>query len=160
MLTGGNFWDGFLIGAAVGALIVASVLTGGAALKFAAGAMKKIGLGKGKVGIGAGKGFGFGGGGFALSGIGGGGGLALVGGGTVVGVGISKGVAIGVGAVALGAGLILMSKGRPGNNQVQNEQFREVMRRLGYTKKDWQWRFSHDNLPKPHNMGFRELLGS
>ncbi|MBQ3116109.1 MAG: hypothetical protein IJC07_03680 [Clostridia bacterium] len=39
----------------------------------------------------------------------------------------------------------------------QNEQYKEAMRRLGYDKTNWQWRYGHDHLPK-QSLGFKDLL--
>ena len=66
---------------------------------------------------------------------------------------------VGAAAVATGVfGLIMLaSDHRPGDNKRQNEQYREIMRRLGYKKTDWQWRYGHDHLPDKE-MGFKELL--
>lgn len=60
-------------------------------------------------------------------------------------------------AALAGMGVVLASTDRPGDNRKQNEQYREAMRRLGYDKTDWQWRYGHDHLPK-ESMGFRALL--
>lgn len=60
-------------------------------------------------------------------------------------------------ASVIGAGVLFASTNRPGDNRKQNEQYREAMRRLGFSKKDWQWRYGHDHLPQK-SMGFKELV--
>ena len=60
-------------------------------------------------------------------------------------------------AGVMGAGVLFASTNRPGDNRKQNEQYREAMRRLGFSKKDWQWRYGHDHLPQK-SMGFKELV--
>ena len=72
---------------------------------------------------------------------------------TVTGAQILKGI----GAVAAGLGILFASTNRPGDNRRQNEQYREAMKRLGYDKKDWQWRYGHDHLPNK-SLGFKNLL--
>lgn len=60
-------------------------------------------------------------------------------------------------ASVIGAGVLFASTNRPGDNRKQNEQYREAMRRLGFSKNDWQWRYGHDHLPQK-SMGFKELV--
>ena len=60
-------------------------------------------------------------------------------------------------AALAGMGIMFSSTNRPGDNRKQNEQYREAMRRLGYSKKDWQWRYGHDHLPN-ESLGFKDLL--
>ena len=70
----------------------------------------------------------------------------------------ATGAEIATGLTALaGMGIMLSSTNRPGDNRKQNEQYREAMRRLGYSKKDWQWRYGHDHLPNV-SLGFKDLL--
>lgn len=64
--------------------------------------------------------------------------------------------AAGLAALA-GMGIMFSSTNRPGDNRKQNEQYREAMRRLGYSKEDWQWRYGHDHLPN-ESLGFKDLL--
>ena len=65
---------------------------------------------------------------------------------------------IAAGAATLASlGIMFSSTNRPGDNRKQNEQYREAMRRLGYSKKDWQWRYGHDHLPN-ESLGFKDLL--
>ena len=60
-------------------------------------------------------------------------------------------------AALIGLGVMFASTNRPGDNRKQNEQYREAMRRLGYNKEDWQWRYGHDHLPN-ESLGFKDLL--
>jgi len=68
--------------------------------------------------------------------------------------------AIKVAAVAGVSSLVLLaSTDRPRNNQRQNEQFAAVMKRLGYTKRDWQWRLVHNRIHRENfTRGFSALL--
>lgn len=66
-------------------------------------------------------------------------------------------VLAGTGALALG-GYLLFGKGRPQNNQKQNEQFRAIMNRFGINKSDPRWRYTHDSLKNEKPMDFKELL--
>ncbi|MDE6945667.1 MAG: hypothetical protein K2P14_00640 [Anaeroplasmataceae bacterium] len=68
-------------------------------------------------------------------------------------------VIAGAGTLAALGGLTYMfSKGRPQNNQKQNEQFREVMKRLGIDKRNPKWRKAHDAIEHEPPMNFQELL--
>lgn len=49
------------------------------------------------------------------------------------------------------------SNERTRDNRKQNEQYKEAMKRLGYKKEDWRWRYGHNKLPK-ESLGFKELL--
>ena len=85
------------------------------------------------------------------------GGLALAESGAAA-VSLTSAQAIMAGIAALsGLGLMFSSTNRPGDNRKQNEQYREAMRRLGYNKGDWQWRYGHDHLPN-ESLGFKDLL--
>ena len=85
------------------------------------------------------------------------GGLALAESGAAA-VSLTSAQAIIAGIAALsGLGLMFSSTNRPGDNRKQNEQYREAMRRLGYNKGDWQWRYGHDHLPN-ESLGFKDLL--
>ena len=85
------------------------------------------------------------------------GGLALAASGAAD-VSLTSAQAIMAGIAALsGLGLMFSSTNRPGDNRKQNEQYREAMRRLGYNKGDWQWRYGHDHLPN-ESLGFKDLL--
>ena len=78
------------------------------------------------------------------------GGLAFAGGSSAISLSNAE-IAI------IGLAVVLSSTNRPRDNRKQNEQFRQVMRRLGYDKKDWQWRYGHDHLPN-ESLGFKDLL--
>ena len=71
---------------------------------------------------------------------------------SVSGAQIAAGAAIG----ALGM-YTFASTNRPHDNRRQNEQYKEIMHRLGYKKTDWQWRYGHNHLPK-ESLGFKQLL--
>lgn len=60
-------------------------------------------------------------------------------------------------AALIGLGIVFASDSRPGDNKRQNKQYEEIMRRLGYKKKNWQWRYGHDHLPN-EDLGFKDLL--
>ena len=60
-------------------------------------------------------------------------------------------------AALVGLGVMFASTNRSGDNRKKNEQYREAMRRLGYNKEDWQWRYGHDHLPN-ESIGFKDLL--
>ena len=91
----------------------------------------------------------------ALGSILGGSSLATVGGGAIALSGGQIAVASGLSILA-GLGIVFASNERPRNNQKQNEQFRSIMQKLGYNKKDWQWRYGHDHLPND-KLGYKEL---
>mgnify|MGYP005779443897 CR=1 FL=1 len=105
--------------------------------------------------------------GFGLPMIGGaaGGALAIAGGGTLAmaGAGVVASAAsvslAGIAGIAsiLGIG-ILFSKGRPGNNRRQNEQFESAMNRYGIKKQDPLWREIHNALHNEPPMNYQELL--
>ena len=78
--------------------------------------------------------------------------------GELVAVTVTGAQIIAAGAATLvSLGIMFSSTNRPGDNRKQNEQYREAMRRLGYSKKDWQWRYGHDHLPN-ESLGFKDLL--
>lgn len=85
------------------------------------------------------------------------GGFALAGGGTAVITLTGAQIAAAGLAALIGLGVMFASTNRPGDNRKQNEQYREAMRRLGYNKEDWQWRYGHDHLPN-ESLGFKDLL--
>ncbi len=68
-------------------------------------------------------------------------------------------VIAGAGTLAALDGLTYMfSKGRSQSNQEQDEQFREVMKRLGIDKRNPKWRKAHDAIEHEPPMNFQELL--
>ena len=135
----GNILLGGIVGGAIGA--VAGTIAGGM-------------IGAGGVFMGAGASM--------LSGS-----FALAGGGTA-----AFGTALaGVGAVALGGTLVIggvltgvkglnifFNKGRPGDNQKQNEQFSTIMKGFGYKRTDPVWQTLHELLHYEEPMNFQELL--
>lgn len=60
--------------------------------------------------------------------------------------------------VALGGLTYMFSKRCPQNNQKQNEQFREVMKRLDIDKNNPKWRQAHNAMEDESPMNFQELL--
>lgn len=63
------------------------------------------------------------------------------------------------GAELTGAVVCFANDNRPGNNKAQNEQFRSVMKELGYNKTSWQWRYVHDAVHKKNfKGGYKKLL--
>ena len=82
--------------------------------------------------------------------------LALAGGGSVAAVSLCA-VIVG-GAIATSLGILLFAKGGLPNNQHQNEQWREAMRRLGIKDKDL-WRRLHNEVHKyPYQNNLKDLL--
>lgn len=83
--------------------------------------------------------------------------MAFAGSAAMAAVSISDAALLAAAAGVVGLGLVFMaSHNRPRNNKAQNKQFHDAMRELGVTDKD-QWRRAHDRI-RGKNMGYQELI--